>query len=824
MGKLFYRRCLVITWAVTMQWFVVSGQQLKLGSNPSTINKASLLELESTKQGLLLPRISDTTVATLATAPDGMLVYFTVDSTLLIRKGGHWQMIADLANFWRLGVAAGGDSLSRLQDVALSAPANGQLLQYNGSKWVNLTPSYVSAGSDWLLGGNSVSGIQTLGTTSNFDLPFVTNNAEHMRLSATGFLGIGTTTPSTLLHVFGTNPLTLTGVQTGTSTSADSLLTITSGLVRKLPISTYLSTIDTTNIANFYVKVRSELSAGSGISYNAATGVFSTFASTLTAGSIPFAGAGGLLTQNNPSLFWDAVNNRLGIGTNGPASDFTLLQGVGSVNSRGFRFTGNAISGANTGSGFSIALGYNVSNNKQLWLGDADYLGNVAGTFVRYSSSGGSTILDAIAGDNSVRRPIRIGVGSDPLSSLIFGDDANTAAPGSYVWANGNMAIGNGYRSNSAPSNGLIVQGNVGIGTATPSTLLHVFGTNPLTLTGVQTGTSTSADSLLTITSGLVRKLPMSTFATAVGNWSTIGNSGSSGSTNFLGTTDNVGLHFRTDNTERMYIDSVFGNLAIGTNTFTAAAPEKLLVNAGTTTSFNAIVARGSVDNYFQLNVNNQNSSSGASSDIVATADNGTENINYVDLGMNSSTYNTSSITGGPDNAYLYSTGNDFVIGNTTTGANLILFTGGSANTNEAMRINGSGFLGINKTNPTHRIDIHGTGNLDSTLSAPNYTTTIQTLTSGTITWDQTKGANASVTLTGNSTLSIANAAAGMYGLIKIQQDATGSRTLTLPSGSKVINGGGGAVTLTTTAGAIDVLSYFYDGTNYYWTVGYNYN
>ena len=105
------------------------------------------------------------------------------------------------------------------------------------------------------------------------------------------------------------------------------------------------------------------------------------------------------------------------------------------------------------------------------------------------------------------------------------------------------------------------------------------------------------------------------------------------------------------------------------------------------------------------------------------------------------------------------------------------------------------------------------------------YTSTFQTLTFGsTITWDQTKGATSAVTLTGNGALSITNAVAGMYGLIRVTQDATGSRTLTLPGSSKVINEGGGVVTLTTTGGATDVLSYFYDGSNYYWTVGYNYN
>ncbi|WP_291909879.1 hypothetical protein [Chitinophaga sp. CB10] len=37
--------------------------QLKVGDNPGTINKASVLELESGHQGLLLPRIADTTLS-----------------------------------------------------------------------------------------------------------------------------------------------------------------------------------------------------------------------------------------------------------------------------------------------------------------------------------------------------------------------------------------------------------------------------------------------------------------------------------------------------------------------------------------------------------------------------------------------------------------------------------------------------------------------------------------------------------------------------------------------------------------------------------------
>ncbi|NTW32377.1 MAG: hypothetical protein HGB12_07100, partial [Bacteroidetes bacterium] len=53
--------------------------------------------------------------------------------------------------------------------------------------------------------------------------------------------------------------------------------------------------------------------------------------------------------------------------------------------------------------------------------------------------------------------------------------------------------------------------------------------------------------------------------ATGSGNaWQTIGNTGTNSGTNFLGTTNNASLGFRTNNTKRMIIDSL-GNVGIGT-------------------------------------------------------------------------------------------------------------------------------------------------------------------------------------------------------------------------------------------------------------------
>lgn len=108
----------------------------------------------------------------------------------------------------------------------------------------------------------------------------------------------------------------------------------------------------------------------------------------------------------------------------------------------------------------------------------------------------------------------------------------------------------------------------------------------------------------------------------------------------------------------------------------TAANPEALYVYQPSTTSINVISGKGNLNNYLQLNIQNTNQGVSASSDVVATANNGNESTNYIDMGINSENYSQNFI-GAANDAYLYSTGNHLHIGNASNFP-VQIFAGGS--------------------------------------------------------------------------------------------------------------------------------------------------
>jgi hypothetical protein len=91
------------------------------------------------------------------------------------------------------------------------------------------------------------------------------------------------------------------------------------------------------------------------------------------------------------------------------------------------------------------------------------------------------------------------------------------------------------------------------------------------------------------------------------------------------------------------------------------------------------------------------------------------------------------------------------------------------------------------------------------------------TLTDGaTITWDWLTGREKVVTLGGNRTLAITNLPNDRvtYGTLRVIQDGTGGRTLTLPTNKN--NGG----TINTSANAESIISFRYNGSSLRISIG----
>jgi hypothetical protein len=128
--------------------------------------------------------------------------------------------------------------------------------------------------------------------------------------------------------------------------------------------------------------------------------------------------------------------------------------------------------------------------------------------------------------------------------------------------------------------------------------------------------------------------------------------------------------------------------------------------------------------------------------------------------------------------------------------------------------------------------DIINTGALSATsVTAPTYASAPKALsyTGSTINWNPAQGLNAAITLTQNSTLSFTAAPpVGSYGTVVLTQDATGNRTITLPSINGVANKVLGSaststVALSTAANAKDILNFYFDGSSCYWNIGQGY-
>lgn len=467
----------------------------------------------------------------------------------------------------------------------------------DGVNWLAAAESLPgSIGSTgWALGGNNVSSMENLGTTSNYALPFTTNNTEKMRISTTGDVAIGTTTFDA------TNPEQLL-VDAGNTSS----INVISG---KGSINNYLQL----NIQN-----RSSGNAAStDVVATADNGNETTNYVDMGINSSGYSG--GVMGTSNDAYLYNAGQNFL-IGTSTAAKSLVFITGgtSQSVNER-MRIDGNG----------KVGIGTTTIPKATIGLAKFALDGTV-------SSINGPHTQITTSADNY---PL--------LQGLNWSHDNIYSAYDCYYES--------GWKS-ATTSGGNFVMGKEA------GKFVMQYGTN-----NVQ-GSAISWNNGFVLTNG--------------------------------------------------------GKFGIGTQTFNATNPEKFLVDAGSggSTFQNVIVGKGNTNSYAQLNIQNSNAGSAASSDVVATADNGTESVNFVDMGINSSAYSATGILGGANNAYIYATGNDFVIGNSKDDKSMIFYTSTSSTNTERMEITGTGNVGIGNINPNSTFEVNGSIGYSITTTSSNIT------------------------------------------------------------------------------------------------------
>lgn len=188
----------------------------------------------------------------------------------------------------------------------------------------------------------------------------------------------------------------------------------------------------------------------------------------MTAGSVLFAGANGLVSQDNSNLYWDDTNNRLGIGTTSPFTTLHIEYTTATGNDKGIRIK-------NAGSGKSFVLTTGIESGDQDDFAIKDVVGGIYPFMIKQGSGnigiGTTNPSEALyifrdSYIQSALKLVQLGIASATIGSKASDTNlyiSNTyAAPSDFGAANKSITLTN--------------SGNVGIGTTSPLETLVVKG------------------------------------------------------------------------------------------------------------------------------------------------------------------------------------------------------------------------------------------------------------------------------------------------------------------------------------------------------------